>query len=161
MIATPHPIPVATPMAVTATPLPKVSPDGVPLQRFVAAKSDPNMPNAGATWRTYTPGQAPPAKTLTLDDLPALAERGELGEKLYLSGDFRVTASSPNGAVLRHATRPDTESPRVVVKYPAGFVPPNEREKFTRDSSTPFEIYDVRRAPDGVVTVWVREIIKQ
>jgi len=164
MHATPLPaMPVATPLPMTApaaTPLPRMSPDGVPLQPFVAARSDPNMPNAGATWRTYTPGQAPPARTLTLDDLPALAERGELGEKLYLSGDFRVTASGPNGAVLRHATRPDPQSPRVVVKYPAGFVPPGELEKFTRDPSKPFEIYDIRRGADGV-TVWVREIIKQ
>ncbi len=164
MTATPPPMPVSTPLAVTRppiTPLPRVSPDGVPLQPFVAAQRDPNMPNAGASWRTYAPGQAPPARAVSLDDVGPIADRGDVGERLYLRGEFRVTASGANRAVLRDATKPDDQSPRVVVEYPAGSVPPPERERFVRDSARPYLISDVRRGADGVVTIYVKEIISQ
>ena len=144
-----------------ATPLPRVSPDGVPLQPFIAAQRDPNMTNNGASWRTYAPGQVPPARAVTLDDAPALADRGEVGERLYLRGEFRVTASGTSRAVLRDATRSDDQSPRVVVEYPAGAIPPQEKERFVRDAARPYLINDIRRGADGVVTIYVREIINQ
>lgn len=158
------PVPVATPTAVNrppATPLPRVSPDGVPLQPFVAAQRDPNMPNAGASWRTYPAGQAPPARAVSLEEIGPIADRGNVGERLYLRGEFRVTASGVNRAVLRDATKPDDQSPRVVVEYPAGAVPPPERERFVRDNARPYLISDVRRGADGVVTIYVKEIISQ
>ena len=165
MLATPLPVgPVATPIpavGVPGTPLPRVSPGGVQLQPFVAAQRDPNMPNAGASWRTYAPGQAPPAKAVSLDEVGPIADRGDVGERLYLRGEFRVTASGTNRAVLRDATKPDDQSPRVVVEYPSGSIPPPERERFTRDNSRPYLISDVRRGADGVVTIYVKEIISQ
>ncbi len=161
MLNTPPPVPVSTPLPVTATPLPKVSPTGVLLERFVAAKGDPNMPSAGATWKTYGPGQAPPARAVSLDEVGPIADRGDVGERLYLRGEFRVTASGTSRAVLRDATKPDDQSPRVVVEYPAGAVPPPERERFVRDNTRPYLISDVRRGADGVVTIYVKEIINQ
>jgi hypothetical protein len=166
MITTPTPRPVApqpqvTPLPATATPLPKMSPDGVRLEPFIAARTDPGMKNNGGSWRTYAPGQAPPARGVSLDEVGALADRGDLGERLYLRGEFRVTASGTTRAVLRDATRPDDQSPRVVVEYPAGSIPPQEKDRFTRDSARPYLISDVRRGADGVVTIYVREIINQ
>jgi hypothetical protein len=167
---TPVAIPTATPMRVTmlATPapvvpppLPRTSPNGVVLQPFVAARRDPNMPNAGATWPTYAPGQAPPARAISIEEVGPIADRGDVGERLYLRGEFRVTASGSNRAVLRDASKPDDQSPRVVVEYPSGAVPPPERERFVRDNTRPFLISDVRRGADGVVTIYVREIINQ
>jgi len=178
---TPPPVPVATPLPadgtgnptarftpipgaiVRSTPLPSTSPDGVPLKKFfdVTSKGDPNMPNAGATWKTYAPGLAPPARAVSLDEVGPIADRGDVGERLYLRGEFRVTASGPNRAVLRDATKPDDQSPRVVVEYPAGAVPPQERDRFVRDNSRPYLINDVRRGADGVVTIYVKEIISQ
>jgi hypothetical protein len=84
-----------------------------------------------------------------------------VGERLYLRGEFRVTASGSNRAVLRDATKPDDQSPRVVVEYPAGSVPPPERTSFVRDNARPYLISDVRRGQDGVVTIYVKEIIAQ
>jgi len=127
---------------------------------FLKAQRDPNA-NTGSTWRTYAPGQAPPGRVLGLEDVAALADRGEIGERLYLRGDFRVTASSPSRAVLRDANKPDDQSPRVLVEYPSGAVAPAERERLSRDSSRPYQIYNVRRGPDGVVTIWVKEITQQ
>ena len=166
-IATPMPrivqpeSPTATPLSANATPLPRVSPDGVPLQPFIAAQRDPNMNNTGATWRTYAPGQAPPARGISLDEVTSLADRGDVNERLYLRGDFRVTASGPSRAVLRDATRPVDQSPRIVVEYPAGSVPPQEQDRFVRDGARPYLVNDIRRGADGVVTIYVKEIIKQ
>jgi hypothetical protein len=160
--STPFALPTPAPVART-TPLPSTSPDGIPLKKFfdVTAKGDPNMPNAGATWKTYAPGLAPPARAVSLDEVGPIADRGDVGERLYLRGEFRVTASGPNRAVLRDATKPDDQSPRVVVEYPAGAVPPQERDRFVRDNSRPYLINDVRRGADGVVTIYVKEIIAQ
>jgi hypothetical protein len=163
-ISTPFPvataIPVATPTIASSEP-PKVSSTGVPLVPFIKAQRDPSIGNAGSSWRTYAPGQAPPGKVLGLEDVAALADRGEIGERLYLRGDFRVTASSPSRAVLRDANKPDDQSPRVLVEYPSGAVAPQERDRLSRDSSRPYQIYNVRRGPDGVVTIWVKEITQQ
>lgn len=150
-----------TPLPSRATPLPQFSPDGVKMQPFIAAQSDPTMGTNGANWRTYAPGQAPPAREVSLDEVSSLADRGAPGERLYLRGEFRVTASGTSRAVLRDATRPDDQSPRVVVEYPAGAVPPPEKERFVRDGGRPYLISDVRRGADGVVTIYVKEIIKQ
>lgn len=172
---TPPPVPVATPLPLTAssnpptpvmppgpiTPRPKVSPDGVPLQPFVAAQRDMTVPREGANWQTYNAGQVPPARAISLDEVGPIAERGDVGERLYLQGEFRVTASGTNRAVLRDATKPDDQSPRVVVEYPPGSVPPQERQRFVRDGARPFLISSVRRGADDVVTIYVREIIKQ
>jgi hypothetical protein len=163
MLTTPIPLPVATPLPANSaiTPRPHVSPSGVPLQPFVAAQPDMNLPNAGASWKTYAPGQAPSGSGVSLDEVGPIAERGEVSEGLYLRGEFRVTASGQNRAVLRDATKPDDQSPRVIVEYPAGAVPPSEHDRFVRDNSRPYLIRSVRRGADGVLTIWVKEIIKQ
>ena len=101
-----------TPIPGRVTPLPTTSPDGVPLERFRQAPPTPSiqvqrdaMRDNSASWRTYAPGQAPPAKTVSLDEVGTLADRGEVNERLYLKGEFRVTASGTSRAVLRDATR--------------------------------------------------------
>jgi hypothetical protein len=177
MLTTPRPRPVSTPLAtpvstpfpvaVAATPVPaaveppKMSATGVPLVPFIKAQRDPSLANTGSSWPTYAPGRAPPGKVVGLDEVAALADRGEIGERLYLRGDFRVTASSPSRAVLRDANKSDDQSPRVLVEYPSGAVAPQERDRLSRDASRPYQIYNVRRGLDGVVTIWVKEITQQ
>ena len=162
--ATPAPMPVAPPPPVPVA-APRMSPTGVPLQPFnppgaeVVARPDPSkQPSLGATWKTYAPGQAPPARILSPEDAGALAGRGMINEPLYLRGSFRVTATGANRAVLRDSSVPDEQSPRIVAEYPAGFVAPPERAIFVRDGARPFLIYDVRRGADNVITIYVREI---
>ncbi len=163
MLNTPRP--AASPLPAAATPPVKMSPTGVPLQPFIEAKRDPNMSSGGGSWRMYAAGKAPPARTVTAADAGDLAERGELGERIYLQGEFRVTASGENRAVLRdRAASADpaaTGAARIIVEYPAGAVPPAENSSFVRDAARPFEIRDVRRGADGQVNIYVREIIQQ
>jgi hypothetical protein len=169
------PIPAATPMMTTVAPPPavappQVSPSGVPLKPFIASAPAPGtLPSApGATWRTYQPGKAPSARAISPTEATTLAGRGDLGEKLYLQGDFRVTASGENRAVLRDKAAggdPSNPSPvdtvRIIVEYPAGAVPPGENATLSRDGARPFEIRDIRKGADGQVNIYVREIMAQ
>jgi hypothetical protein len=175
MLATPVPrlppaaTPPPAPVAPAATPV-RMSPTGVPLQPFLAANPAPgSVPNApGATWRTYAPGQAPAARSVTPAEALTLADRGDIGERVYLRGDFRVTASGENRAVLRDRAAgadPSKPSPvdnvRIIVEFPPGAVPPAENAAISRDPSRPLQIRDVRRGADGQVNIYVREITAQ
>jgi hypothetical protein len=169
------PIPAATPALAIVVPPPMatpatVSPTGVPLKPFIASAPAPgSMPSApGATWRTYQPGRVPAARAISPTEATTLAGRGDLGEKLYLQGDFRVTASGENRAVLRDKAAgadPSNPSPvdtvRIIVEYPAGAVPPGENATLSRDAARPFEIRDIRKGADGQVNIYVREIVAQ
>jgi len=169
-IERPEPPPRMPPPTPRAEP-PRVAPSGVPLQPFnvpaapgaeVVSRPDPiRTATVGSTWRTYPPGQAPPARTLSPEDAGSLAGRGMINEPVYLRGSFRVTATGANRAVLRDSSTPDEQSPRILAEYPAGFVPPAEKEIVVRDGARPFQIYDVRRGADGIITIYVREITQQ
>jgi hypothetical protein len=166
--ATPPPAIPTVPPPVTlpeATPLPRTSPQGVPLTPFIASNPAPGSRTLpGATWRTYAPGQAPRARTVTPGEAGALADRGDLGEKLYLRGRFVVTAAGENKAVLRPQAGGDDPgvplpaATRVIVEYPGGSLPPTEGATFARDDSRPLEIRDVRRGADGQINIYAREI---
>lgn len=175
---TPRPIAAATQAATPVLqlpppplpPPPQVSPNGVPLKPFIASAPAPGTMSAapGATWRTYQAGKAPSARAISPTEATGLAGRGDLGEKLYLQGEFRVTASGENRAVLRDKAAgadPSNPSPvdtvRIIVEYPAGAVPPGENATFSRDGARPFEIRDVRKGADGQVNIYVREIMAQ
>jgi hypothetical protein len=140
----------------------------VPLTPFIESKPLPDNRNLpGATWRTYPPGQAPRARTVTPAEAGELADRGDLGGRIYLRGRFVVTAAGENKAVLRPqggGLEPGAAPPastRVIVDYPGGAVPPNEGATFARDEARPFEIRDIRRGADGQVNIYVREIMQQ
>jgi hypothetical protein len=154
------PLPMAvTPLPMSATPT-QVSPSGVPLQPFIRAERNPNMPAAGGSWRVYAPGKAPPARTITPSEAGALADR-DLNERIYLQGNFRVSATGDNRAILREQTEdPNGKGARIIVDYPAGAVPPAEKATFTRDTSVPYEIRSVRRLEDGQLNIFVVEIMQ-
>jgi len=103
----------------------------------------------------------PPWQSLGLDEVAALADRGEIGERLYLARRFPRHSLQLSRAVLRDANKSDDQSPRVLVEYPSGAAAPQERERLSRDASHPYQVYNVRRGPDGVVTIWVKEITQQ
>lgn len=158
------PVPAPAPAAPVPTP-PAVTPDGVPLQPFIASAPAPTMANTGATWRTFEPGQMPRGRVIEPQEAAPLAERGVSGERLYLRGQFVVTASGENRAVLRpqggfgSLIRPGAGATRVMVEYPAGMAPPAEGATFSRDETRPFMVTDVRRGADGQINVYVREVM--
>jgi len=175
-IATPEPI-MGHPLLANATPAPSavppsvpvatpsVSPSGVALKPFIASTGvDPSIRPSTGNWRTYGPGQQPSGRTITTGEASSLAERGDLGERLYLRGSFVVTASGENRAVLRaqgasgDPGKPGSGTARVIVEYPNAASPPPEGSTFSRDDSRAFEVRDVRRGADGQINIYVREV---
>ncbi|MDB6155848.1 MAG: hypothetical protein JWL90_4301 [Chthoniobacteraceae bacterium] len=153
--ATPRPVPVATP-------LPKVSPQGVPLTPFLAANPSPGLPSVGGgNWRVYGAGKQPPGRHITPPEAASIADRGDLGERVYLRGQFLVTAAGEGKAVLRPQAGADAKRgtpTRIIVEYPAGSVPPSEGTSFARDEARAFEVRDIRRGADGELNIYVREV---
>jgi hypothetical protein len=167
---TPAPTPAEEPAETPAAPVPAAtpvlrSPNGVQLTPFLQSAPAPVLANNGASWRTYAPGQMPRGRVIQPSDAAPLAESGLGGERLYLRGNFVVTASEENRAVLRPQAgaltsliKPGAGATRVIVQYPVGVQPPSEGSALSRDESRPFMITDVRRGADGQINLYVREI---
>ncbi|HEY5792977.1 MAG TPA: hypothetical protein VIS74_06745 [Chthoniobacterales bacterium] len=160
------PVPTATPLLqpfLAASPSPTLTPSPTPTPA-TPAPAPTRTPEAaiasaaGRNWQVYGPGQMPRGRLLNLPDVPELANRGLGGERLYLQGNFLVTASGSGRAVLRSSSR--SGKVRIIVDYPAGSTPPVTDSNFSRDSRRPFLITDVKPAEDGFVNVFVREVTR-
>ena len=122
----------------------------------------------GGNWKTYPPGKMPLGRLIATTDLNQVADRGLSGERTYLKGQFVVNFADANKAVLRPRSRmPDSvmllaggNSTRVIVEYPAGYVPPKPGSIVSRDEVRPFEITEVRKQEDGQLNVFAREIMQ-
>ena len=161
-VVTPSPRVAATPAARETPPIGGVSPSGVPLKPFIAAERDPNMPTGSGSWRIYEAGKAPPGRVLTAGEAVELADRGEPTERIYLRGEFRVTASGQNRAIMREraAGSDAADTPRIIVDYPAGAVPPGENATFVRDAARPLLIRTVQRTGNGQLNIYAVEIMQ-
>ena len=121
----------------------------------------------GATWKTFSPGQAPAGRVVDASGLREVANNGTRGERIYLKGQFVVNFADASRAVLRPTGAPSPDSGglgrniRVIVDYPAGATLPDPGTTLNRDITRPYEITEVRRQSDGQLNVFVREIIKQ
>lgn len=117
-------------------------------------------------WPTYEPGKMPRGRFVAASKLRDLAEQGLAGERLYLQGDFAVTASGQDRSVLRYQSNNSSLTPegitkmRIIVAFPAGIVPPAEGTSVARNQDRPFMITDVKKGNDGTINVYVREITK-
>ena len=181
--ATPPNIPVATPVpganashaqapavaqapsVPTATPVPVLPAQPVPADASNVALAS----NAGGgSWKTFPPGKMPLGRLIGTGDLRDVAERGLAGERVYLKGQFVVNFSDANKAVLRPRTKLTDKvlhfgggsSTRIIVEFPAGYVPPRQGAEVSRDEQRPYEITEVRKQGDGQLNVFVREIMQ-
>jgi len=154
--------PAPTPALAVATPTPaQAAPTPPPVQAAISNTS-------GGNWQTYAPGQMPRGRLANVPDMPALAGRDANSERVYLQGNFVVTAAGQNRAVLRPQSAVTenlgigerASSTRVIVEFPAGARPPTEGATFSRDSRRPFLITEVRKGADGQVNVYVREVTR-
>ena len=122
----------------------------------------------GGNWKTYPPGRMPLGRLIATTELDQVADRGLSGERMYLKGQFVVNFADANKAVLRPRSRmPDSvmllaggNSTRIIVEYPAGYVPPKPGSIVSRDEVRPFEITEVRKQEDGQLNVFAREIMQ-
>jgi hypothetical protein len=144
-----------------ATTPPPISPTGVPLKPFV--QSNPGVvpqSESGTVWRIYPAGQLPQGRSVTPSEVVALADQ-PANDRVYLRGDFFVSAMGDNKAVLR--PRPGSgpiSGVRVIAEFPNGAVPPAEGSTFSRDASRGFQVMRVERTTDGQVNVYVREVTR-
>jgi hypothetical protein len=158
--------PVAqAPSVPTATPVPVLPAQPVPADASNVALAS----NAGGgSWKTFPPGKMPLGRLISAGDLRDVAERGLAGERVYLRGQFVVNFSDANKAVLRPRTKLTDKmlhfgggsSTRIIVEFPAGYVPPRQGAEVSRDEMRPYEITEVRKQEDGQLNVFVREIMQ-
>jgi hypothetical protein len=181
--ATPAKVPVATPSP-AANPAnaqaPAVAqaasvPTATPVPVLPAQPAPPDASNValasnagGGSWKTFSPGKMPLGRLIGASDLRDVADHGLAGERVYLKGQFVVNFSDANKAVLRPRTKLTDKvlhfgggsSTRIIVEFPAGYVPPRQGAEVNRDEQRPYEITEVRRQEDGQLNVFVREIIQ-
>lgn len=180
--ATPPPPPPAPAPAkpaivvAAASPLPAQPPAGEPPAPAVtpvqAAPTDSSgmalaSTAGGGSWKTFAPGKMPLGRLIATSDLKDLADRGIVGERVYLKGQFVVNFADANRAVLRPRTRLASamlhlggSSTRIIVEFPAGYTPPAQGTVVSRDEARPFEITEVRKQEDGQLNVFAREIMQ-
>lgn len=147
--------PAATP-APTPTPEPEPAPAGSSAPKAIAAAGSGN-------WQVYQPGRMPRGRLLSAADLPGIAKRGTAGERIYLQGEFNVTASGADRAVMRAPRRgfgSRTDKIRIIVQYPNGMSAPPDGSSVTRDARRPFQVMDIRESTGGQINVYVREVTK-
>jgi hypothetical protein len=181
--ATPPNVPVATPAPAantsnaqapavaqaqsvpTATPVPVLPAKPVPADASNVALAS----NAGGgSWKTFPPGKMPLGRLIGTSDLRDVAEHGLAGERVYLKGQFVVNFSDANKAVLRPRTKLTDKvlhfgggsSTRIIVEFPAGYMPPRQGAEVSRDELRPYEVTEVRKQEDGQLNVFVREIMQ-
>jgi len=156
---TPAPTLSTSPLqTLSPTPAPVLAADGTALASTAG----------GGNWKTYPPGKMPLGRLIATTDLNQVADRGLSGERTYLKGQFVVNFADANKAVLRPRSRmPDSvmllaggNSTRIIVEYPAGYVPPKPGSIVSRDEVRPFEITEVRKQEDGQLNVFAREIMQ-
>ncbi len=114
-------------------------------------------------WPTYKPGAMPKGRLLGMKTARSLDTAALAGERIYLRGDFTVTASVGNSAVLRSAASdPDAATnTRVVVQFPTNGRPPQQGSTLTRGSDRPFLVTNVKQTSDGQVNIYVREVTSE
>ena len=153
------------PSVPTATPVPVLPAQPVPPDASNVALAS----NAGGgSWKTFAPGKMPLGRLIATNDLRDVADHGLAGERVYLKGQFVVNFSDANKAVLRPRTKLTEKvlhfgggsSTRIIVEFPAGYVPPRQGTEVSRDESRPYEITEVRKQEDGQLNVFVREIMQ-
>jgi hypothetical protein len=153
------------PSVPAATPVPVLPAQPVPPDASNVALAS----NAGGgSWKTFAPGKMPLGRLIGTSDLRDVAEHGLAGERVYLKGQFVVNFSDANKAVLRPRTKLTDKvlhfgggsSTRIIVEFPAGYVPPRQGAEVSRDEQRPYEVTEVRKQEDGQLNVFVREIMQ-
>ncbi len=172
-VAPPPQAPVAPPVAVAVAPSQSAQAATTPPTAPADQPAPPNPTGAlastagGGSWKTFAPGKMPLGRLVETNDLKDLADRGIVGERIYLKGQFVVNFADANKAVLRPRTRLASAmlhlggtSTRIIVEFPAGYSPPAQGSVVSRDEARPLEITEVRKQEDGQLNVFAREIMQ-
>lgn len=159
---------VSTPIAFSPT---IATPNSTPSSENISSASTPEITpvtinSPESVWPLYDPGKMPRGRLLSPQEFPTLAEQGFNGERLYLLGDFAVTASGEHRAVLRYRLESSgipitrTGKIRIIVDYPLGTLPPTTGTFLSQDHLHPLMVTDVKKEKDGTINFYVRSITK-
>lgn len=128
----------------------------VPLKPFMSTgQTTAVAATTSGKWPTYHAGQMPQGRLINVKDGDQLAGAGLGGDRVYLSGNFTVSAAGQNRAVLRSS---DARNTRIIVEYPTSAAPPGEGSSIARGSDRPFLVTRIERGADGTVNIWAREV---
>lgn len=165
----PRAVPASTPpVAPAASPAPELASSSPAPAPEVTPTPPPIVASSSGAWPTYAPGQMPRGRLLNVKDVTTLAGSEQMTERVYLQGNFVVTAAGQNRAVLRtQGALVDaiglggrSSNVRIIVEFPSGARPPAEGATFSRDARRPFQITSVREGADGQLNVYVREVTR-
>ncbi|MGC1481793.1 MAG: hypothetical protein WA771_14935, partial [Chthoniobacterales bacterium] len=159
----PAPTPASSPIAAASPPpTPRAAAPTVPLKPFNSDAKPPAVANTAAGgWPVYPAGQMPRGKLVDVRSTTDLAGQTMPADRMYLQGDFVVTASGTNRAVLRPSSGRLNSTTRLIVDFPQGSRLPDEGNRVARDGKRPFLITDVKKTADGTVNIYVREITQE
>lgn len=154
----------AIPVAPIAVALPAT--EVAPTPEVAATPAEPQQPKVIAAagsrnWQVYEPGRMPRGRLLSPGDIAGIAKSGPAGERIYLQGEFNVTASGSDRAVLRAPQRgfgTRTDKIRIIVQYPNGMNAPADGASVSRNARRPFQVMDIRESTGGQINVYVREV---
>lgn len=151
---TPDPTPDVLLKPFKPTPTPSPTPGSSPAAAVAST--------SGGKWQTFRPGQMPRGRLVNVREAQQVADKGTGGERVYLQGNFVVTASGADRAVLRPQGGPlgigGNANTRIIVDFPAGSRPPGTGANLARGADRPFLVTDVKRTEDGQINVFVREV---
>jgi len=157
---TPLPSPQVVEPMQSSSPIENAPPQGGIENTLIT--SNPSL----STWPLYEPGKMPRGRLLGPKEFETLGDQGALGKRLYISGDFSVTASGDHNAVLRYQAGVMNlpvslcASIRIIVDYPSGILPPAIGTSLSQDRLHPLLITDVKKETNGTLNIYVRSITK-
>ncbi|MEO6261083.1 MAG: hypothetical protein ABIP32_01065 [Chthoniobacterales bacterium] len=159
--ATPLPTPQVVPTPETT--VAQASPTAAAMtgQEAASATPTPAIANANAkVWPVYPASKMPRGRLLNTSDVTELVDKATSNERIYLQGNFMVTASGNNRAVLRPQSSfiGRNANTRIIVDFPQGSALPSVGSQFGRNAARPFLIMDVRKGADGNINVYAHEI---
>lgn len=147
---------VATPAEPAAVASAPTVGTNVPLKPFMSTgQTTAVATTTSGKWPTYKAGQMPQGRLINVKDGDQLAGAGLGGDRVYLSGNFSVSAAGQNRAVLRST---DAKNTRIIVEYPTSAAPPGEGSSISRGSDRPFLVTRIERGADGTINIWAREV---
>ena len=101
----------------------------------------------------------PEPRTISVQDLAALAEKGPQREPVILIGNFLTTDSQGNNVVFRPTQEAHgslSKQVRIFADYPEGSTPPLENQRQTLTSANRCIVREVKRGADGQINVSAR-----
>ena len=125
----------------------------------IASSNTPATPGPPPVVEPPKPPVAAEGRTISVQELAALAGKGPLRDPVYLIGNFMTIDAQGGSAILRPTQESHGElsrQVRVVADYPDGSKLPVENQRLSLTSANHLLVREVRRGADGQINVSAR-----